>query len=315
MGTVQVSSQKEENNQTLTGILKSLDAKCSNCAPTTPLECISRCQVYKLKNELRTLREKMDNPDYIKELFNVLKNEIRFNILQTIVNGGCSIGQLHQMLKKTGDSYSQQNLIDEHLIPLIRAGLVTEKRDEYCTTMFGGRLTELLKNFSEYVQLLPAHSECHEETVLQSLLSGPKKFEEIEALIPPKSTSRTLKRLRSTGLIETPIERDYVFFFKTIRDPSKETVNASERKVYDALELEGSSVGKLSRNSGLSPRRVYKCLKALKGKKLIFLRKTPKVYALTCKGEMLAWLLQEIQQVVEDTWMSSKQVVQTTRIN
>jgi hypothetical protein len=30
---------------------------------------------------------------------------------------------------------------------------------------------------------------------------------------------------------------------------------------------------------------------------------------------MLAWLVQEIQNVVEDTWMSSKQVVQTARIN
>lgn len=310
MGTVQISSPKPENSQTLSGILKSLDAQCNNCAPTTPLECISRCQVYKLKNELRSLRETMKNPDYIKELFNVLKNETRFNILQAIVNGGYAIGPLHQMLKKPGDNYSQQNLIEEHLIPLIRAGLVTEKRDEYCTTMFGGRLTELLKNFSEYVQMLPAHSECHEETVLQTLLLGPKKFEEIEALIPPKSTSRTLKRLRLTGLIETPIERDYVFFFKTIRDPNKETFTVSERKVYDALVTKGSSVGKLAKDSGLSPRRTYKCLKVLKGKKLIFLRKTPKLYSLTCKGEMLAWLLQEIQHVVEDTWMSSKQIVQ-----
>jgi len=315
MGTVQISSRKAENNQSLSGILKSLDAECSNCAPTTPLECISRCQVYKLKNELRSLRETMDNPDYLKELFNVLKNETRFNVLQTIVNGGCSIGQLHQMMKKPDDNFSQQNLIQEHLIPLIRAGLVTEKRDEYCTTMFGGRLTELLKNFSEYVQALPAHSECHEEAVLQTLLSGPKKFEEIEAEIPPISTSRTLQRLRSTGLIETPTERDYVFFFKTIRDPNKETISASERKVYDALAAKGSSVGKLSKDTGLSPRRTYKCVKVLKGKKLIFLRKTPKVYTLTCKGEMLAWLLQEIQNVVEDTWMSSKQVVQTARFN
>lgn len=315
MGTVQISSRKGENNQSLSGILKSLDAECSNCAPTTPLECISRCQVYKLKNELRNLRETMDNPGYLKELFNVLKNETRFNVLQAIVNGGCSIGQLHQIVKKPGDTFSQQNLIEEHLIPLIRAGLVTEKRDEYCTTMFGGRLTELLKNFSEYVQALPAHSECHEETVLQTLLSGPKKFEDIEAIIPPISASRTLNRLRSTGLIETPTERDYVFFFKTIRDPNKETISASERKVYDALAAKGSSVGKLAKDTGLSPRRTYKCVKVLKGKKLIFLRKTPKLYSLTCKGEMLAWLLQEIQNVVEDTWMSSKQVVQAARLN
>ncbi|HSV49846.1 MAG TPA: hypothetical protein VLH35_05975, partial [Candidatus Acidoferrales bacterium] len=61
----------------LATMLTTLDAECRNCAPTSPLECINRCQVYKLKNELRTLRERMDNPNYVKELYNVLKNETR----------------------------------------------------------------------------------------------------------------------------------------------------------------------------------------------------------------------------------------------
>ena len=176
--------------------------------------------------------------------------------------------------------------------------------------MFGGRLAELLQDFSEFVEKLPAHSECYEEVILQKLLEAPKTFEEIETLIPSKSTSRTLKRLRSVGLIETPDERDYVFFFKTIRDPNKETISASERKVYDALMDKGSSAGKLSKDTGLSVRRTYKCIRVLKGKKLIFLRRTPKLYALTGKGEKLASLLREVEQIVEDTWNSSTQVMQ-----
>jgi predicted transcriptional regulator len=309
MGTILISSRKGENNQDLAGMLKSLDTECRNCAPITPLECIGRCQVYKLKNELRKLRETMDNPNYIKELFNVLKNETRFHLLQAIVNGRCAVGQLRQVLKKTGYSYSQQNLSEEYLLPLIKVGLATEVRDEYCTTMFGGRLTELLENSPEFVEILPAHSECYEETLLQSLLSGPKTFEGIEALISPKSTSRILKRLRSVGLVETPIERDYIFFFKTKRDPKKETFTASERKIYNSITNEGISVGKLANDTGLSVRRTYKCLRGMKGKKLIFIRRTPKVYTLTCKGEKLASTLQELQQIVEDTWNSSKQVM------
>ena len=194
--------------------------------------------------------------------------------------------------------------------PLIRVGLATEVRDEYCTTMFGGRLTEILENSPEFVEMLPARSECHEETLLQSLLSGPKTFEGIEALISPKSISRTLNRLRSVGLVETPIERDYIFFFKTKRDPKKENLTASERKIYDALTDEGTPAKKLAKDTELSMRRTYKCLRGLKGKKLIFIRRTPKVYALTCKGEKLASVLQELQQIVEDTWNSSKLVVQ-----
>ena len=157
--------------------------------------------------------------------------------------------------------------------------------------------------------MLPARSECYEETLLQSLLSGPKTFEDIESVILPKITARTLKRLRSAGLIETPVERDYMFFFKTIRDPNKETLTASERKIHDLLPNEGISAGQLAKVAGLSVRRTYKCLRRLKGKKLIFVRRTPKSYALTCRGERLAIVLQQIQQVVEDTWNSSTQVM------
>jgi DNA-binding HxlR family transcriptional regulator len=308
MGNV-LSPPRKGDNRDLAGMLRSLNAECRNCAPITPLECISRCQVYKLKNELRKLRETMDNPNYIKELFNVLKNETRLHILQAIVNGRYSVSQLQQELKKTGHSHSQDTISEEYLRPLMAVGLATEARDEYYATTFGGRLTELLGNFPEFVEMLPAHSECHEETILQSLLSGPKTFEAIEALISPKIASRILKRLRSAGLIETPMERDYIFFFKSKRDPNKENFTLTERRIYDAIPNEGISAGKLAKETGLSIRRTYKYLRGLKGKKLVFIRKTPKAYGLTCKGEKLASVLQELQQIVEETWSSSEQVM------
>jgi len=308
MGNV-LSPPRKGDNRDLAGVLRSLNAECRNCAPITPLECISRCQVYKLKNELRKLRETMDNPNYIKELFNVLKNETRLHILQAIVNGRYSVSQLQQELKKTGHSHSQDTISEEYLRPLMVVGLATEARDEYYATTFGGRLTELLGNFPEFVEMLPAHSECYEETILQSLLSGPKTFEAIEALISPKIASRILKRLRSAGLIETPMERNYIFFFKSKRDPNKENFTLTERRIYDAIPNEGISAGKLAQETGLSIRRTYKYLRGLKGKKLVFIRKTPKAYGLTCKGEKLASVLQELQQIVEETWSSSEQVM------
>jgi len=308
MGNV-LSPPRKGDYRDLAEMLRSLDAECRNCAPITPLECISRCQVYKLKNELRKLRETMDNPNYIKELFNVLKNETRLHILQAIVNGRYSVSQLQQELKKTGHSHSQDTITEEYLRPLMAVGLATEARDEYYATTFGGRLTELLGNFPEFVEMLPAHSECYEETILQSLLSGPKTFEDIEALISPKIASRILKRLRSANLIETPMERDYIFFFKSKRDPEKENFSVTERRIYHAIPNEGISAGKLAKETRLSLRRTYKYLRGLKGKKLVFIRKTPKAYGLTCKGEMLASVLQELQQIVEETWSSSEQVM------
>ena len=61
-------------------------------------------------------------------------------------------------------------------------------------------------------------------------------------------------------------------------------------------------------------RRTYKILRSLKGKKLIFARKTPKVYGLTCNGEKFALVLQDLAKTVEETWNSSEIVMKETPI-
>ncbi len=309
MGNVLSQIRNGDNNRDLAAMLRTLDAECKNCAPISPLECINRCQTWKLKNELRKLRQTMDNPNYIKDLFNVLKNETRLHILNAIVNGRYSVSQLQQELKKSGRTHSQDTINEEYLQPLMEVGLAMETRDQYYATTFGGRLTELLGNFPEFADVLPAHSECYEETLLRALLSGPKTFEDIETLISPKVASRVLKRLRMVGLIETPMERDYIFFFRSKRDPNKETLAETEKRVYDSIPQEGISAGKLAKDTGLSMRRTYKYLRGLKGKKLVFIREKPKAYDLTCKGQMLASVLQELQQIVEETWSSSQIVI------
>lgn len=294
--------------QDLATMLKTLDAECKNCAPTSALECINRCHVYKLKNELRTLRSALDNPNYTKELFNVLKNQTRIQILHSITEGRYSVTQLQQELKENGYNHSQDTITEEYLKPLMAVGLAMESCEKFYATQFGGRLTETIEAFPDFANILPAHSECYEETLLQTLLSGPKTFEEIEKVVSSKIASRVLKRLRQVGLLETPEERDYIFFFKSKRDPNKETLTATEQKVYSSIPDEGISAGKLSKETNLSIRRIYKYLRGLKGKKLVFVRKTPKTYALTEKGTELALVLEKLNQIVEETWSSSQQV-------
>lgn len=297
--------------QDLATMLKTLDAECRNCAPTSPLECINRCHVYKLKNELRTLRTAMDNPNYLKELFNVLKNQTRLHILQTIAEGRYSVTQLQQELKKNGYNHSQDTINEEYLKPLMSVGLAIESCEQYYATQFGGRLTQTLGTFPDFAQVLPAHSECYEETLLQTLLSGPKTFEDVEKVVSSKIASRILKRLRQVDLLQTPEDRDYIFFFKSKRDPAKESLTATEQKVYSSIPDEGISAGKLSEETGLSIRRIYKYLRSLKGKKLVFVRKTPKAYALTDRGTALASVLEKLNSIVEETWSSSQQVFHT----
>ncbi len=309
MGGIVVTSRNVKRNRNLADLLGTLDAECRKCAPITPLKCITRCTVWKLKNELRQLRETMHNSHFIKDLFNVLKNKTRLHILNAILKDHYSVDQLQKELKKDGYSLSQDTINEEYLRPLVDVGLAAEAQDQYYATIFGGRLTELLEGFPKLINILPVHSECYEETLLSALLAGPKTFQEVEALVSSKVVSRVLKRLKTSGLIETPKERDYIFFFKSKRDPRKETFSLTERRIYDALSEEGISARKLSEKTGLSLRRIYKYLRELKGKKLVFPRKTPKAYDLTYKGKKLAILLQELQNLVEETWNSSEQVV------
>ncbi len=291
----------EESEKGFTELLRDLDKECKDCAPTSPLECMSNCSVWKLRNEFRKLCETMENPNFMKDLLNVLKNETRLTILQKIGKSRHSVDKLQHELKQSGYLHSQETIADEYLRPLLRVGLAVESQDEFYATAFGSRLAGLVANIPEFTGILPAHSECYEENILKALFAGPRTFEEIRGLVPSKIVSRILKRLKTTGLMETPEERDYIFFFRSRRDLSKETLTSTEAKVYKSIPDSGISAKKLAGKTGLSVRRTYKYVRGLKGKKLVFARKEPKTYALTEKGERLAWLLNELQRLVEET--------------
>jgi predicted transcriptional regulator len=314
MSTAMSGIQKNMNGTYFFETLKTLDSQCRSCAPITPLECLTRCKVYKLKNELRFLRKNLDNPDYIKDLFNALKNETRIFILQALVNDRHSLDQLQVKLKKAGHLHCQSAIIKEYLQPLTALGLACESQGEYNLTLFGSRLTKQFECLSEFALKLPDSSKCYEEIVLQHLLSGSKTFESIEGVILLRNVSRTLKRLRSARLISKSADREYVFFFKTKRDPNKETLTATERKIYEGIAYQGISAGRLASRTSFSTRVTYRCIKHLKGKKLVFQRRTPKAYALTDKGRKLATVLYDLQQTVEDIWISFQQISQNSSI-
>jgi predicted transcriptional regulator/DNA-binding HxlR family transcriptional regulator len=296
-------------------ILRALDEQCQKCKPVTPLECISRCKTWKLKNELRRLNETMENPNFMKDLMNVLKNDTRLHILQTIAKNHYSVSKLQQELKKTGHIHSQDTITEEYLRPLLKVGLAEEAQDQYCATTFGGRLTDLIGDYIEIVNFLPMHSECHEETILKALLVSPKTFEDMNDLVSKKIVSRILRRLKTAELIETPKEKDYVFFFPSKRDPEKEDLSPTESKVYNEIVSTGISAKKLADKTALSIRRTYKYIRKLKGKKLVFTRRTPKTYNLTTNGEKLATLLIELNNLVEETLVSSQQFIKGNENN
>ena len=286
--------QVTQRKTSITEVLKEAKETCKNCHPSTPMICVTGCSIWKLKNEIRKLDRTMKNPNFVTNLLNTLKNKRRLQILEILSNGRYSTVRLQQKLKKLGYYHSQRTIAQEYVNPLIGAGLVQENHSKYHATVFGCKLNELMKDFSDIEQLLPPHSECYEEKTVKTLFESSKTYEELKFLIPTESLSRVLKRLHMANLITKNDENNYVFYFKTKRNSQQEKLSPTEKRVYRNIPEEGIIARELASKTNISLRRTYKYLRKLRGKKLAFKRKRPKTYALTKEGTQIARLLEEM---------------------
>jgi predicted transcriptional regulator len=301
--------EEAEEKTSLTDMLKNWEEICNDCRPLTPIACVTNCNIWKQKNEFRTLCEKMRNSSFMTKLLNTLKNKRRIQILEIISKGRCSVTRLQQELKKLGYSHSQQTIAKEYVTPLMEVGLVEENENQYYATLFGSRLKELAKISYDIDAVLPPHSECYEETVLSMLINEPKIFKDFEGTIPAKSVARVLNRLQKAKLIETTKENDYVFYFKTKRDSNSAKLSPTEKRAYENIQLDGISAQKLAEKTRISLRRTYKYLRRLKGKKLVFTRKRQKSYALTAKGLQIALMLKGIHDLAMEIFETALKVI------
>lgn len=297
------------DRQNLGDMLKNLEEKCRKCTPLTPIVCMTECRTWRLKNQLRKINEKMQKPDFMAYLLNTLKNKRRLHILNLISRQHYSASQLQHKLRSLGFNHSQQTIVEEYINPLLEAGLVQEDQNPYELTIFGNRLNELLKDFQDLEDLLPPHSECYEETVLNALMYGSKTYEDLRAVIPAKSVARVLSRLQRAALVQTSMEKNYIFFFRTKRDPSLSHLSPTETRVYQAIPDEGISAGKLAQKGGISLRRTYKYLRKLKGRKLVFTRKKPLSYSLTARGTEVADMLNALKKLTAEAQQTSEQLL------
>ena len=280
--------------------MKSMVETCRNCSPLSMVSCIEGCGIWRLKNELRLIYERMQRPSFVTFLLNVLKNERRLQVLEAISKGTASVNKLQQELNLSGHHHSQETIVEEYVVPLIEAGLVAQDEDKYAATVFGRRLNELTKSSCSIINALPCHSECYEEAALSLLQNEPKTREAFESVIPAGNVGRILSRLTSAGLVEKPKENDHVFFFKSRRSPDEEDLSPTEKRVYENILEEGIPARELALKTKISLRRTYKYLRRLKGKKMIFTREKPRSYALTAKGVQAATMLQSIRELTKE---------------
>jgi len=302
------SLQGTEEQTGLANVLKGWKEICENCHPLTPITCVVDCKIWKLKNEFRKLYERMKNPIFVTKLLNALKNKRRLQMLGIISKGRHSLARLQQELKKRGYYHSQRTIAEEYIAPLIEVGAAKEDQNYFHATVFGSRLNDLVENFYDVEEVLPPHSECYEEMVLNALLDGPKTYEDLEGVIPTKSVARVLKRLQKAGLINATKEKDHVFYFRTKRDSNRVKISPTEKRVYENISVEGISARKLSEKTEISLRRTYKYLRRLKRKKMVFVRKKPKSYSLTVRGFQLATILERVLNLVAGLLVVANQV-------
>jgi predicted transcriptional regulator len=299
----------EEQASLATAIMR-LRGKCEDCHPLTPITCVTTCSAWKLKNEFRRLYHILKRPSFMADLLNTLKNKRRTQILGMICLERNSPGRLQQELKKLGYNHSQETIIQEYLNPLTEVGLAENTQNQYHATTFGCKINELIKGFPDLADVLPPHSECYEEAALEMLLERPKTHQELNGGIQEKSVDRVLKRLQEAGLVETRPEKDYIFLFKTKRDPGKASFSPTEKRVYENILPYGISARQLAEKTEISLRRTYKYLRRLKGKKLIFTRERHASYTLTPKGLQIAKMLKGLQRLTTETLVVAKLLVE-----
>ncbi len=286
---------KITESKSLLEVLERAENYCKNCKTVSPMICVERCDVWKVKNEILEIRRIVNQKDHAIRLLNVLKNERRLKVLDVLMERPCSLKELQEYLKKMGYPHSRSTIINAYVKPLLDTGLIKRERTRYRLTFYGKSFHGILKGV--FLRgLLPVHSCCYEEVVLKELKAKTKTFNELAALVPPKSLSRVLTRLRKRGLITRNPCSEYVFYHK-IKGQPKIKLSPTERRIFRAISKTGISARSLSKEVGISLRRTYKYLRRLRDKKLVFALKMPRTYELTQSGTEIAQLLDEVARL------------------
>jgi len=291
------------NSAELVEILKQADNICQYCEPVSPMICVERCEIWRAKNEFLEMNGMLCADEHVHNLLNAAKNDRRQKVIEALSERPRSIKGLQEYLKSKGYYHSQHTIASEYVEPLIKAGLVKKDDVKYRLTLYGQKFRDVLNRFN-VENPLPSHSRCYEEIVLKKLKNGPKSYADLVRSLTQKSLSRSLKRLAENGLVTKSKTPAYVFYFRTKKVPKK-PFSPTEKKVYETIPEVGISARELSKKIDINLRRIYKYLRRLRKRRLVFTRKKPRTYELTSSGTELANFLEETANLVLDASKAS----------
>lgn len=287
-----LSKKMVDTGCTLEQTLHVMEERCKGCSVISPMLCVEQCETWRVKRELRETGKVLSEDDHRLKLLNAIKNERRLAILDILWEKPSSLKGLQQKLKSHNFHHSQKT-IREYLKPLLKTGLVKEHNKRFQLTLYGRKVQDAVIKHG-FAGKLPIHSGGYEEKILRKLLDGAKTRSELLDVAPANSLSRTLKRLVRRKLIVNNSPSTRVFYFRTKRALSLERLSPTQKRISNAIPEAGISAPDLADVVGISLRRMYKYLRSLRGKKLVFRRNVPVRYELTDKGKSTAKLLEEV---------------------
>jgi predicted transcriptional regulator len=278
----------------LTDALNRAESHCKNCKTSSPMVCIERCDVWRMKHEILEIRRVTGENTHMRQLLNALKNKRRLRILGTLCGHSSNVEEMQRHLRENGLHHSRNTIVENYIKPLIRVGLVREDGVMFKVTFYGRKIHDLLSELGS-VHLLPTHSCCYEEVVLREL-NSPKTFNELTNRVPSRSLSRVLMRLRAKRLLAERANSHHVFYHKAKGRP-RMRLSPTEKRVFDAIPQIGIQVHSLSIIVGINLRRTYKYLRKLREKKLVFALKTKRTYELTAQGREILKIIDQIEKL------------------
>jgi DNA-binding PadR family transcriptional regulator len=290
-----ISRKMIDDGCTLEQTLHLMEERCKNCNVLTPMLCVDQCETWKIKKELRETDKTLAESNHRLKLLNTIKNTRRLAILSDLEKRSLSLETLQKRLRKHGFRHSQDTILG-YLRPLLETGLVKESDGRFSLTLYGRKIHDSVTKH-DFAGRLPTHSSGYEEAILRNLLSGAKTRNQLSEAATHQSLSRTLKRLQERRLIVNNSPSDRVFYFRTKRELSMEMLSPTQTKICEAIPQAGKSARELSDAVGISLRRLYRYLRSLRGKKLVFRREMPGKYELTARGREVAEFLEEIAAI------------------
>lgn len=280
--------------RSLAEIMEKAESYCKDCKSSSPMVCMERCDVWRVKHEIRETRMLVGESHHSRHLLNVLKNQRRLAILGKLCETPLSLKELQRALRRMGFVHSQNTIREAYVKPMLRVGLVKEEAGGLKATFYGRKIHDALHGLGSFEQLR-VHSCCYEETVLKELVK-PRTFNELAAQIPKKSLSRVLMRLREKGLLTKNKKSDYVFYHRA-KNKARRKLSPTERRMFELIPPEGIAVRQLSKTVGINQRRTYKYLRRLKEKNLIVALRANRTYELTETGRQVLNVLVEIENL------------------